>query len=206
MFPAPQLAVLGAVALLLFFIAAIGLRLGVRQPDGGRSAQLGRLFAGGVLLSAATVHMLADAVETLAEVTEFPLGLFCLGGGYLITVGVESWARAAASARRLAPTPNDGNADAADGNVDAADGNGDATVKAAASCALLPILSRLAKAANKVTLVGALTLHSFVAGPHIYRRASAPSLSTRVHELAFLKRAAARPQASQSARSSRCNS
>ena len=55
-------------------------------------------------------------------------------------------------------------------------------------------------------LVGALTLHSFVAGPHIYRRASAPSLSTRVHELAFLKRAAARPQASQSARSSRCNS
>ena len=199
MFPAPQLAVLGAVALLLFFIAAIGLRLGVRQPDGGRSAQLGRLFAGGVLLSAATVHMLADAVETLAEVTEFPLGLFCLGGGYLITVGVESWARAAASARRLAPTPNDGNGDAADGN-------GDATVKAAASCALLPILSRLAKAANKVTLVGALTLHSFVAGPHIYRRASAPSLSTRVHELAFLKRAAARPQASQSARSSRCNS
>ena len=96
MFAPPLLVLLAAVALLLFAVAALGLRLGVRQPD-GRGAQVGRLFAGGVLLSAATVHMPADAVETLAEIAEFPLGLCCLGGGYLLTVGVESWARAAAA-------------------------------------------------------------------------------------------------------------
>ena len=174
---------LGAVALLLFGVAALGLRLGVRQPDGGRTAQVGRLFAGGVLLSTATVHMLADAVEMLAEITEFPLGLSCLGVGYLLTVGVESWARAAVNTRRLAPPPNDN----------------DAAVKpedTTASCTLVPIVSRLAKAANKVTLVSALTLHSFIAGSS-YQRASATSLSSNAPRTL---------QASRSARSSRCDS
>ena len=50
MFAPPLLVLLAAVALLLFAVAALGLRLGVRQPD-GRGAQVGRLFAGGASAS-----------------------------------------------------------------------------------------------------------------------------------------------------------
>ena len=97
---------------MLLVVAVIGMRLGSESGGGGGGARaaaapswwamVGNLFAGGVLLSTALVHLLPDAAEGLADLSEFPCAGAAAGGGYLLMLLIE------ASRESSAPPPSHG--------------------------------------------------------------------------------------------------